>query len=81
MASGDEDGQVLLYPIKASSNRDALHALQWRRAAIFFEKAFFLFLKVGSECQRKRTKPSNRNLCVSLLIMLLAMQEGEEVSW
>lgn len=94
--TGDRGTVGCSYPIKASSNRDALHALQWRRAGIVFfflfsKKALIfppLFLKVGSEQQRE-AEPSNRNLCVPLLIMLLALQNGgeggvpvrKEVSW
>lgn len=47
---------VCSYPIKASADRDVLHALQWRRAAIVSEKAIFPFYKSGVSAL-KRTQP------------------------
>lgn len=43
-------------PIKASADRDALHALQWRRAAIVPERAIFSFYKSGVRAL-KTTQP------------------------
>lgn len=57
------------YPIKASSEMlsCASGEMSWN---CFFEKAIFLFLKAGRSV-REKANPSNRNLCFSLLIMLL----------
>lgn len=43
------------------------------------ERAVFPFYKSGVSAP-KRTQPSNRNLCVSLLITTLALKEHEKVS-
>lgn len=43
-------------PVKASADRDVLHALQWRWAAAVPERALFPFSKSGVRAL-KRTQP------------------------
>lgn len=70
-------GQVLSGSVSNKSlysKGDALDALHWRRAAIFPEKAFFLFFfSVGSARHSEEARPSSRDLCVSLLITPLVL--------